>query len=252
MKSARGILISLLLLLPALVLNASDMTSLQLVTDEWPPYTSKQFVHHGFITEIVLTIARGMHPDAEVLFAPWKRCEQMITDHSAFAAFPYIRTAEREKRFVFSEPLFTSRGVFFYDTTLLKKEIRWTRLEDLRHYRIGGVSGYWYEGIFSAAGLSIDYSSSDENNILKLMAHRIDLVPTDEMVGWYLLRKSGARVKQFRTLSRPLNHNKLCLMVSRSYPDGEKLLNAFNAELRRLRASGEYRRILKRNDIPVQ
>jgi len=123
MKPARRIQIFLLLLLPALALNASDMISLQLVTDEWPPYTSKQFVNHGFIAEIVLTVARGMHPDAAVFFAPWKRCEQMITDHDAFAAFPYIRTPERERLFIFSEPLFTSRGVFFYDATHLKKKI---------------------------------------------------------------------------------------------------------------------------------
>jgi ABC-type amino acid transport substrate-binding protein len=66
-------------------------------------------------------------------------------------------------------------GKFFYMPERQKGEITYDKFEDLQAYNLGGVLGYWYEAPFKEAGLKVDYASSDEQNIQKLYAGRIDL-----------------------------------------------------------------------------
>jgi len=48
---------------------------------------------------------------------------------------------------------------------------------------IGGVLGYFYQKEFEKAGLNVEYVATDEQNLKKLLAGRIDIFPVAGITG---------------------------------------------------------------------
>lgn len=223
-----------------------DEPSIPLATGEWPPYTGEALEGGGVAVELVKAVFQEMGRQADIRFLPWRRCEASVRGGAVWAAFPYVRTPERQAGFFFSEPLIEGRDVWFYYGDRMKAVVYGT-LADLRPYRIGVASGYWYEELFRQAGLEVDSSSSDLVGLAKLRAGRLDLFPMNEMTGvWLLERYFPDQRQDFHILEQPLGSNQNALLVSKTYPGSLLLLGEFNLALRRIRANGVYQRIVER------
>ncbi len=186
----------------------------------------------------------------EYKFYPWKRSEYNLKYGSAFAGFPYFKTKERENTFDFSDEIVSSRIKFFFLKSKFKDEITWDKLEDLKEYNIGGALGNWYEPVFKAAGMKVQYSVTDELSFKKLNAHVVDLVPTDELVGWEIIKKLFPRKEfNFATVKKPLKEDMLRLMISKKYPGAAMLKEKFNVSLKHIKEKGIYSEILKKYHI---
>jgi polar amino acid transport system substrate-binding protein len=233
--------------------NGSAETTLIIVTDEHPPHVSKN-PKESFLTEVLDEVAREMGVKFEFRFMPWKRCELSVEKLEAWGAVPYVRTLEREKKCYFSDSLYYYQSKFFYYNPAGKrKQIRYTELSDLKDYRIGAVKGYYYEQVFLKAGLNVEYVTAEEQNFKKLKEGRIDLIPADEVLGFYIIRKlyPPEDAGKFFTLSKQLNVSGNFLMTSKHYPDTQKLLARFNAALMKIKKNGVYQRILDKHGIKV-
>jgi polar amino acid transport system substrate-binding protein len=218
-----------------------------LATGEWKPYTSEKMEGLGAFTEIVSAAFEEMGQKPRYVFYPWKRAESETKDGKVFATFPYIMTDERKKDFDFSDPVMISTGKFFYLPERHKSEIVYNQLEDLQAYRVGGTLGYWYETPFKQAGLQVDYTSSDEQNIQKLYLDRVDLIASEELVGWAIIRALYPQeVNRFATVKKPLNEDPLRLMISKQYPGAAELTQRFNAALKAIYAKGIAQKILEK------
>jgi len=210
-----------------------------LATANWEPYISESSATQGQFSEIVTSIFKEMQLETTLIFAPWKRVESIVAEGEAFAAIPYAYTKERHKKFDYSDPIMNSSYVFIYNKKVYPKGIDYTQLEELGNYRISGVTGYWYEQLFMSAKLKVEYVTSDEQNIVKLYANRVDLVATNDLVGWFLIKKRYPKeVAQFGVLKKPFGSQYLHLMVSKKYPHALELTQRFNAILKKRRELG--------------
>ncbi|MCP3922022.1 MAG: amino acid ABC transporter substrate-binding protein [Desulfobacterales bacterium] len=246
MKAKSSYFIVLLFLLSSTVFSAEQVV---IVTGEWAPYTSKNIQGHGFTAEIVSAVFDEIDIKIKYNFLPWKRCELYVLEGIAFASFPYHKTEEREKQFDFSDSIGESTWKFFYLKQKIQKDVIWKKLSDLKGYRIGCSLGNWYDKVFEDAGIVriLDYAPSDELSFRKLKAGRVDIVPTDELVGWSLIKRLFPQnVKDFGTVNKPLKSGKLHLMISRKYPDASELKKKFNAVLKRIRQNGQMDKILNK------
>lgn len=226
---------------------------LVIATNELPPYISER-PGQRFLLEIFDEIGKEMGVHFVYKFMPWKRCELAVERKEAWATIPYAKTDERLAKFIFSEPLFSNQSKFFYYAADSRpRAITYTRYADLRPYRIGGVIGYYYEQPFAEAQLQVEFVNTDEQNFNKLYLGRIDLVPADENVGFYLIRKnfSAADAAKFLTLAQPLNKKRLYLMTSPHYPDARALLARFNTAQAKLKKTGRFQQILDRNKVTL-
>ena len=213
----------------------SKAENLSLATGEWTPFTAKSMDGYGEFTQKVTTVFKEMGIEPSYRFYPWRRCYDAVVNARVWAAFPYSRTAEREKQVWFSAPLSCSRTVFFYyqEKNSAPKDFHFQRIEDLKAYRLGGTAGYFYEEIFQKAGLTVDYVNKEINSIEKLKIGRIDLTPVNERVGWHLIKTHFPdQAQQFKTISRPLDINLLRLIVSKDFPGSKQLLERFNQALK--------------------
>lgn len=219
-----------------------------LVTGEIPPYVSEEMDGQGFITEIVALAMNHAGIEFELEFYPWKRCVNMVETGQAWAAFPYAYNEERSRTFLFSETVGLSVMKFFYYKAPPVSE--YVNLEDLKDYRMGGVLGYYYESLFSNAGIPVDFTATEVQSINKLKAGRIDLLPLNEIVGWQLIREHFPReVENFGTLELPLQRIELKLMVLKWSPSSQRLLQQFNSSLQAVQKTPAFSEILGKYGI---
>ncbi len=108
------------------------------------------------------------------------------------------------------------------------------------------MRGYFYEHLFSEAGLTVEYADSEEHNFRKLYHGRVDLVAAMEGVGWYIIRRAfpPEQIDRFHAVAKPLDTGANYLMTAKDYPGNVELLRSFNEAVRTLIESGAYERIL--------
>ena len=230
----------------ATVLPVSAQDSVPMAIGEWAPFTSESMTGNGAIAEVVSATFKAMGSKGTYSFHSWEDCFDMVKSGKAFGSFPYVKTREREKDVLFSDPIFISQTVFFhYDKK--RSKISYQRLSDLKKYKIGGIKGYFYESIFKNAGLSATYVDS-ETELLKLLhAGKIDLIPENDLVGWNIIRKQFPGDKgKFGTLKKRLKVVPNYLIVSRRYPGAEELLDKFNNAMKKIRENGVYYQIMEK------
>jgi polar amino acid transport system substrate-binding protein len=215
---------------------ASHAEKIKMATGEWMPFTSEKMEDFGDFTRSVTLVFREMGLEPEYVFYPWRRCYDSVIKGKVWAAFPYSYTERRAEEVWFTNPLSYSKTLFFYysrgDSS--KKDYAFRSLEDLKSYRIGGVTGYFYEDSFEKAGLNVDYVNKEISGLEKLMKGRIDLMPMNDLVGWRFIRAHFPDdADHFKTLPKPLSIDPLHLIVSRAYPQSKELLHRFNSALKR-------------------
>lgn len=224
-----------------------------IATSELPPYVSVK-PQDSFLTDLLPQVAREMGVRFEFRFMPWPRCELAVEDQQVWATMPYVPTPERDKKFLFSDPLYAKRTVlFYYSDNAGTFPHTFARLDELKGLKIGGVRGYYYEELFTKAGLQLDLANSEELSFKKLRAGRVDMAPAVEPVGWDVIRKGFPANEQanFKVLETPLSVGHNYLMTSRNYPDAERLLARFNEALAKLRRTGVYQQVAERHGIAV-
>lgn len=222
-----------------------------LVTGEVSPFTSEKLEGHGFITEIVVLALKQAGIDHHYEFYPWKRCENMVENGSAWAAFPYSYNKTRATKFLFSDTVGMSTTRFFYYKTQPVSD--YETLLDLKAYKIGGVLGYFYVEIFKEAGIELDLADQEIQSMRMLAAGRIDLLPLNELVGWGLIKKHfPVERKNFGTLEKALRKSELKLMISKDYPNSRGLLKRFNTALKEVQKIPDYQAVLEKYGIEYQ
>jgi len=233
----------------ALALGAPQV--LVIATSELPPFVSAE-PRESFLTELLAEVADEMDVVFEFHFMPWPRCEIAVDTLQAWATMPYVPTPERNKKFLFSKPLYTKRTVLFhYSEGDPRVPMTFTHLNELSPHKIGGVRGYYYLERFAQAGLSLELTSSEELSFRKLQAGRVELVPAVESVGWNIIRRTFPPEDHanFYVLETSLNVGYNHLMTSRNYPQAPQLLDRFNTALEGLRGNGVYDAIALRHGI---
>jgi polar amino acid transport system substrate-binding protein len=244
MKQILTVLVLMFFLFPAAVAPAKG-EELVAATGEWAPYVSQHLENGGFITQILSDAFSAMGVEVRFVFYPWRRCYESVVSNRVWAAFPYSRTEERAEEVIFSDVVSYSVTKFFVHGPPHIEA--YAGPASLKPYRIGGVIGYFYEEEFRRHGLSVDYASREISAIEMLMKGRTDLLPLNELVGWRLIRnRFPDHMDRFRVLEPPYSKDPLHLIVSKTYPGGDELLERFNRALRTVKNNYIYDGILER------
>lgn len=224
--------------------NTVDEHTIRLATLDWPPYVGKSLFQQGFTTAIVSEAFKRAGYKVKIDFLPWARAIQQADEGNYDAVYPEYYSDDRNKSFFFSEP-FASGPLGFYKRK--DDKISYTKLEDLKPYRIGIVLGYINTPEFdSASYLQKETATSDEQNIRKLLAGRIDLIVIDKYVAQYLIKNSITEATgKIEFLEPPLLDQKLYVIFPRKTVASEKKLQEFNTALKSMQNDGSLERILR-------
>lgn len=203
----------------------------------------------GLATDIARTITERLGHTIVIDLYPWKRAQLMVKTGKADVLMPPYKTPEREKWLDFSElPILLDKTFFFVRPG---SSFDWKGdYSLLRGQRVGIVFGWSFGPNFERAKdfVSIDYAPGIDLCFKKLLANRVDMVPTQRREAFASFKRLGLTDGQkpiaiFPELS--VNFNYFGFSKQR-----RKALSVFKKEFDRImiqmKENGELSRLLKK------
>ncbi len=223
---------------------------LKLVTgNEYPPFTDENLPNGGMITEIVQTVFDHLGYAADITFAPWRRGYDETNAGRYAATFPYVKDQKRMQDFLYSDPIYTITDRFFVRQDFPRK---FRTDEDLQGLTACKPLGYSLDEIkhLLAQDIITLTRATQMTNCFRMLARgRVDLLPINEHVGWSMIQELyGPEGRQkFHVLEKLLKEHGLYLIISKTFPNGEVLMQTFNKGLQHLREDGTLDDIISRH-----
>lgn len=224
--------------------------TLRIAADVWPPFTDASLPGNGLATELVSTALKRAGHRPEYVQVPWARALRglQVGDYDLIVSAWY--SDERATYGQFSKPYLTNRVLF-----LKRKgsDVNFQEPADLKRYSIAVVRGYSYLPSFDAdASLNKVPVMGFQMGARMLAAGRVQLTLEDELVARsYLNRELKGVRDQLEFLPRPLSENGLHILVRRSHPRHQELVEDFDKAMQAMREDGTYQAIFARHGLPA-
>ena len=218
-----------------------------IVTEEYPPYAGCSLENFGWTIEAAKAALELEGYDVYVRIVPWARAIHETKTGLYEGLYLAFKTEEREKYYLFSDPIAPVKTVFF---KLKSRKINYRKLEDLTNCIIGTVNNAAYSDKFANADfLNKEAVSCDKTNLLKLAAGRIDLLAGSEVVIKHKMKKvlSPDEISRIEVMYPPINVNYMHMAVSKNSADAEQKLKDFNTGYKKIIQNGTYQKILRKH-----
>jgi polar amino acid transport system substrate-binding protein len=193
---------------------------------DYLPFVDEKSPEGGISTAAIRKIFASQGYEIKLTIQPWVRGADGTKSGQFDGTFPYVKSPEREKDFLFSEP--------FYTTTVnlyLPKDRPIKELSDLRGKTYCRPLGYEKTGL----------EAMIEDNKMKeirpvsidacfqmLALGRIDAVPIAQEVGRHILSQNKQFQEKILEFDAKFVGGKYHLMVGKNNPRAQEILDVFN------------------------
>lgn len=203
----------------------------------------------GYLEAITKEACRRVGYEAAVEYMPWKRALQMVMEGRNEALMAAYYTEERAEKMAYTESVGQTEIVFFKRKD---SDIVYSKLEDLKPYRIGMIRGAAISEEFDAADyLQKEEVATPDMNIKKLLRGRVELIVEQRKVILnYLRNQFPDEMDSLVALEPPLQVSKYYNAFSKNYPDYEQKVNEFNSGLQVIKSDGTYQKIIEEYEHP--
>lgn len=203
---------------------------------EWPPYVTQEHPDNGPIAKLVIDAFTASGMDSQLEWLPWARALRKTAKAQINATFPWYRSQQREQKFLFSAPLMTESNMLFHNKSL---KLKWKTLEDLKGYRIGGNTDYFYSEAFSRAeqrgNLDVTRVDTEQQLIEMLQRGRLDIVLMTNASGHIHIANALAE-EVIVAHPQAFSKKPLYALFPKADPLSPERLAAFNKGLRKVKA----------------
>ncbi len=237
------ILISLLLIISTL--QSQSLKSLELVTGEWPPYTTSRIEGNGLITELVRAALQDMGYDPTFSFSPFFIAYELARKGTVTAAFPFFKNEERQKEMYFSDPLYEVTNVIFYNKNLNPNFNNIKNISELKNYMVGFVRSYSYSNVIKKAAVNSIEVKTEVTAFKLLMEGEIDLLPASKAVGRAIVDRHFGMIKHYLGIIPSLEYKETVhLIATKNKSSSRNFINRFNKSLQTIKEAGIYQEII--------
>lgn len=179
----------------------------------------------------------------KITIVPWARGLLEIQEGRAHGLFPTLKTVERMRVGSFSDRLYVEKLLLYVrQGSSIEFE---GRIEDLAHWRFGGVRGFSYGEDFDLARKrniisDMKLARTGEQALKMLLAKRVDVLIADKNHLQEKATKLGV-VNEIKELSPVLKEVSVHLMFSKNKPKGFSI-QAFNQALAKAKKINETKK----------
>ncbi|CAO3417406.1 substrate-binding periplasmic protein [Azospirillum doebereinerae] len=221
---------------------------LDLVTGtDFAPFTGDDLPNGGLITELVQRAFAAVGQTHELRFIPWRRGYDGVVSGRFLATFPYVRSPERERDALFSDPVITMRQLVYLSA---KPRMTFDGPADFRGRVVCAPGGYALppelDALVRQGALTRETPSSLSACVRMVTMGRADAFVINEYAGNAAVAQAGAQ-DGVRAAGKPYAVVSEHLIVGRATPGGAGVIDAFNAGLKILKESGAYDEALARH-----
>ncbi|MCB9228655.1 MAG: transporter substrate-binding domain-containing protein [Deltaproteobacteria bacterium] len=227
---------------------------------EWPPYhffkrsgdkVTKNVI--GYSIDVIDTILKHEGLKTDYSLPPWARCLKDTKAGSYQIALDSSFNAERDKIYLYTDSHYIIHPALFYDTNTFPKGVNpQNSLADvLKIGNVCGLHGYNYEG------MSDEIKNEMINQEAKTYGSLVKMVKSSRCK-FMIARKEAFRgfreigqdfFKDNRLRETPLPNgaeDPFHLLISKKYPHADALRTMINQGLKRIRKTGEIKKIHKK------
>ena len=213
------------------------VAELTFITEELPPYNyTENGTLTGSTTEVVREIALRLGIDCDIRVMPWARGYKQLLREPNVVLFTTARSPERENLFHWVGPLYISQLAFYArrdDPRIIDS------LETAK--QVGAVATYRDdsgEQILKALGFSnLDISNSPTNDLLKLLAGRVDLWFFHSIGAHQVAQQAGIDSKAIRLAYA---HQQYYSYIAISKQTSPVIVQQWQAALDEMKADGTF------------
>ena len=176
-------------------LCARETNVVKLAAFEYAPlYYQKENVVQGIAAELVDELFTRLGMKYEIKVYPLKRALENLKTGKNDAIMILLKTPEREQYLIYTSPVVTARGLVWWAADRKRAGMAFEKLEDLAPFTIGVTRGYSYGVEFDnlLKKMSVEVVNSDQINFKKLLWHRIDAFPCNEIVAKGIFKSNKA------------------------------------------------------------
>jgi len=236
---------------------------IQLLTaSDYKPFTDESLPNGGLITEIV---DAAMQANEEVSSAgivwhnDWsEHLQPLLSEHRHDLGFPWLRpdctqTPEefRCSNFLFSEPIFEMLVLLFTDS---QRPLRFTEDSDIIGKTLCRPDGYYTHDLdkdgrywLAENKITLKQPGQVSDCFEMLLAGEVDAVALNEFTGRSAVNSMEIEDRVEIIDTRPLSIEGLYVLVARSHPEAEGLIQEVNDGLDLLKQDGQYQAIVDRH-----
>lgn len=194
---------SCLLVLCLLSGTAAGGQNIYFAGDPWPPFFTSSdgwYLDGGVgyeVTKEIFSRIEGLTPVFP--YVPWKRALMEVKHGNRDGIAFLLKSPQRQKIMLFSDPIATASAHFFYTTNRFPKGFSWQSEDDLRAKRIGIVSGYAYgqflDELINSHKLKFIEVNTSALGFSMLARGRLDLMPASAPVGLTIIERQGWKAR---------------------------------------------------------
>ena len=222
--------------------------SIQIVTEEFPPYNyTKNGRVTGMSTEVVLAVFEVMNLAAEIKVYPWARTYEMAQNKKPTLIFSIARSPKREKLFQWAGPVAPVQTCLF--SLKARNDIQFNNLEEAKkYYIITQLKGHTAQALLQQGfkeGQNLFSITSADRAFMMLQTGRGDLIGYPELVVYYAVKDRGLspenvirKVYCFEKVSE--------LYAAFSLKTSKAIVKRFQAGLNIVKENGTYQKILNK------
>ena len=227
----------------------STAETIRITSGEWEPFISQHIYQFGLDSHIITEAFKLEGIDIEWGFFPWQRSYENAKDNDEWdASCCWWPDDETKDEFLMSDPITETSFVFYH---LKSYKFKWDSFQDLKGIKVGATIKYHYGNKFmnaiEAKTLNVQNAPKDEFNFRKLIAGRIEIFPNDPAVGNAQIRNnlSPEEANLITYSPKKFGESTLHLIMNKNKKRSKYFLDKFNAGLNKLKASGQYQKMLK-------
>lgn len=215
-------------------------SQLRLVTGpHYAPYAADYLPHKGLAPFLITRILETDERTVTVDIRPWKRAYRETLEGQYDGILPYVETSERRQDFLFSDSIFKA-DAFAY--VRADSELNARSLEGLKGLTYCNPVGFTDENALEemrSNGYITRVTPANLKSCFNMLkAGRVDFVKTNHHVADYFIGANNLSANAIKRLPFVVEVMSLHLMVPKSRPGAEELINEFNQRFRTMQQAG--------------
>ena len=215
--------------------------NLRLASTVWPPFTDVSGKPR-FALDLVEAALDRISVPSVTSFVDNAQFTSAITTGPFEGSGAAWRDAEREKTLIFSQPYLENRLIM---VARRGGDVSSTTIGALKGKRLAVVEGYAYGEALETSAATLVRTKSQEDSLRVLLDGRVDYALMDSLVVQYIVDHYPEEARtRLQIGTTPLVTRPLHLVVRRSRPDAESIIQKFNAQLRAMITDRTYHRLL--------
>ncbi|MDO6446882.1 transporter substrate-binding domain-containing protein [Colwellia sp. 1_MG-2023] len=205
--------------------NDADLSKISIATgSQFYPYVDAKLPKNGWSSAIVQAVFEHLKIKHDIHVFPWIRVSELTKQNIHDGAYPYAKTLERKEEFYFSQPI-----NFVPVKILLRKSIADQKIENLKHFTFCIPLGYVPPTeLLKVISVENTTSAQSTNDCLK----KIKVGWADIVVYNQFNELSDSFIgEDLKWSTLELASEPLFFIVSKTHPNGSKIIQLFNQGL---------------------